>query len=221
MGKARNAHDSNYAASGEARNASSRVASGMLRHLGSGRARSLIVATAFAGLGAAFRPPAAAPPTIVLDVAVRDSMSAVFRRFNEHWNELADLNSLQKMLSAVPMPHEYLGCLQGEVRGDTIVIDAWRPALHMKQLPLAVTGDCDGVARLVGVWHNHPYHADLENRPLKERELSKQDLDTFAAATDRVALMMWDADSLDAAAKQDGRVVHPVEVRLRAAAASR
>jgi hypothetical protein len=183
---------------------------------------AVVATAALLGVASGPAPPAgragrAAAPTIVLDIAVRDSMSAVFRRFNEHWNELAELNSLEKMLAAAPTPHEYLACLEGEVRGDTVVIDRWEPARHMKQLPLAVTGDCMGIARLVGVWHNHPYHADLDNRPVKERALSPQDLETFAADTDRVALVMWDADSLDAAAKQEGRVVHPVEIQLRGA----
>ena len=36
-------------------------------------------------------------PTVVLSRAARDSMSAAFDRSNEHWNELADLNTMERM----------------------------------------------------------------------------------------------------------------------------
>jgi hypothetical protein len=126
---------------------------------------------------------------------------------------LADLNTLEQMLGTIrPTQREYLGCLQGMVEPDTIRVDGWVPAAEMRQLQLAVTGSCDSVPRVVGTWHTHPYRADLENRPIKERRLSSQDLETFRQSPYRVTLLMWDQDSLDAAVKQRGRVVHPVVV---------
>ena len=143
-------------------------------------------------------------------------MTAVFHRFNEHWDELADLNTLEQMLGTIrPTQREYLGCLQGSAERDTIRVSAWVPASAMKQLQLAVTGTCDSVPRVVGTWHTHPYRADLNNRPIKERRLSRQDLETFKESPFHVVLVMWDDDSLDAAVKQRGHVVHPAKVILR------
>jgi hypothetical protein len=153
---------------------------------------------------------------VVLSRLARDSMTIVFRRFNQHWNELADLNTLEQMLGTIrPTQREFLGCLQGVVVRDTIRVNGWVPASEMKQLQLAVTGSCDSMPRLVGTWHTHPYRADLENRPIKERRLSRQDLETFRRSPFRVTLMMWDDDSVDAAVKQRGRVVHPAAVVTR------
>jgi hypothetical protein len=152
-------------------------------------------------------------PTVMLSRVARDSMTIVFQRFNQHWNELADLNTLERMLGTIrPTQREYLGCLQGSVVAETIRVDDWVPAADMKQLQLAVTGSCDSVPRLVGTWHTHPYRADLENRPIKERHLSRQDLETFRRSPFRVTLVMWDGDSLDAAVKLRTRVIHPVAV---------
>ena len=115
----------------------------------------------------------AGPPVVLLARASRDSMSAVFAHFNEHWNELGDLNTLEKMLGTVrPTQREYLGCLQGRLDGDTIRIDGWAPAAGMRQLQLAVAGSCDSVPRLIGTWHTHPYRADLRNQPIREPRLS-------------------------------------------------
>lgn len=172
------------------------------------------------GLGAtlllalpALVPPA--PPTVVLARPARDSMSVVFARFNEHWNELGDLNTLEKMLGTVrPTQREYLGCLQGTVTGDTVHIDGWVPAADMKQLQLAVAGSCDSVPRLIGTWHTHPYRADLQNLPIKEPRLSAQDLETFARSPLAVTLVMWDADSVDAAVRAGQGIVHPASVLL-------
>lgn len=153
---------------------------------------------------------------MVLSRTARDSMTAVFHRFNEHWDELADLNTLEQMLGTIrPTQREYLGCLQGSAGRDTIRVDAWAPASGMKQLQLAVAGTCDSVPRVVGTWHTHPYRADLENRPIKERRLSRQDLETFGHSPFQLALVMWDDDSLDAAVKHRGRVVHPATVIVR------
>lgn len=142
-------------------------------------------------------------------------MTVVFNRFNEHWNELADLNTLEKMLGTVrPTQREYLGCLQGSVAGHTIRVDGWVPAAGMKQLQLAVAGSCDSVPRLIGTWHTHPYRADLHNLPIKEPHLSPQDLKTFGESSLRVTLVMWDADSIDAAVRDGQAIVHPAEVVL-------
>jgi proteasome lid subunit RPN8/RPN11 len=143
-------------------------------------------------------------------------MSAVFRRFNHHWDELTDLNTLEQMLGTIrPTQREYLGCLLGSINGDTVRISGWVAAAEMKQLQLAVTGSCDSVPRALGTWHTHPFRADLQNLPLKERRLSSQDLETFRQSPYRVTLVMWDEDSVDAAVKHRGSVVHPAAVITR------
>ncbi len=168
----------------------------------------LLALTAPAGV-----PAPNSPATVVLSRLARDSMTTVFLRFNQHWNELAELNTLEQMLGTIrPTQREYLGCLQGMAEPDTIRVDGWAPAAEMRQLQLAVTGSCDSVPRVVGTWHTHPYRADLENRPIKERRLSRQDLETFRQSPYRVTLLMWDQDSLDAAVKQRGRVIHPAVI---------
>lgn len=155
-------------------------------------------------------------PVMVLSRAVRDSMGVVFTRFNEHWDELTDLNTMERMLGTIrPTQREYLGCVQGVLLGDTIWVDGWVPAAEMKQLQMAVTGSCDSVPRLVGTWHTHPFRADLQNLPLKERRLSRQDLETFAASPYRVTLVMWDVDSVDAAMKHGRELIHPVRLVVR------
>ena len=154
---------------------------------------------------------------VLLASGARDSMNAAFDRSNEHWNELADLNTMERMLGTIrPTQREYLGCLQGEVRGDTVRIDGWIPARDMKQLQLAVAGSCDSVPRLIGTWHTHPFRADLQNLPVKERRLSAQDLATFAGSRLKVTLVMWDRDSMDAALRTSGGdVVHPARLLVR------
>jgi hypothetical protein len=143
-------------------------------------------------------------------------MSAVFRRFNHHWDELTDLNTLEQMLGTIrPTQREYLGCLLGSINGDTVRISGWVAAAEMKQLQLAVTGSCDSVPRALGTWHTHPFRADVQNLPLKERWLSPQDLETFRQSPYRVTLLMWDEDSMDAAVKHRGSVVHPAAVITR------
>jgi proteasome lid subunit RPN8/RPN11 len=157
----------------------------------------------------------AGPPVVVLARPALDSMSVVFARFNEHWNELGDLNTLEKMLGTVrPTQREYLGCLQGTVAGDTVRIEGWVPAAGMKQLQLAVAGTCDSVPRLIGTWHTHPYRADLQNLPIKEPLLSAQDLETLANSPLAVTLVMWDADSVDVAVRAGRTIVHPATVLL-------
>jgi hypothetical protein len=153
-------------------------------------------------------------PVIVIPRAVRDSMNTVFLASNQHWDELRDLNTLERMLGTVrPTQREYLGCLQGTVHGGVIRVDGWVPARDMKQLQLAVTGSCEGVPRLVGTWHTHPFRADLQNLPLKERSLSPQDLETFRTSGYAATVVVWDVDSLDAAVREsEGETRHPVAV---------
>ena len=177
--------------------------------------RYIVLLTAL--VSSALRPADPIPPAVLLPRAVLASMSAAFTNSNQHWNELEDLNTLTQMLGTVkPTQREFLGCLQGEVMRDTLLIQGWAPARHMKQLQFAVTGDCDGLPGFVGTFHTHPYRADLQNLPLKERSLSRQDLETFAAAPDLVTMAVWDADSVDAAIKDSkGGIVHPATVILR------
>jgi hypothetical protein len=141
-------------------------------------------------------------------------MNAVFLQFNQHWDELADLTTLERMLGTVrPTQLEYLGCLQGTVAHDTVWVESWEPAADLKQLPLAVAGSCNSVRDLVGTWHSHPYRADLQNLPLKERTLSAQDLKTFRESADPITLVIWDVDSLDSAGKdRSGAVTHPLPI---------
>lgn len=155
-------------------------------------------------------------PGLVLPKAIRDSMDAVFVASNQHWNELGDLNTLERMLGTVrPTQREYLGCLQGTVHHGAVRVDGWTPASDMKRLQLAVSGSCDGVPRLVGTWHTHPFRADPQNLPVKERTLSLQDLQTFNATGYSASMVIWDVDSIDAAVRApDGSVHHPATIRI-------
>jgi len=167
-----------------------------------------------ASLGA---PPVPTLSVVVLPADLRGLMSALWVENNRHWDELGDQNTLTQLLgSGKPTQREYLGCLVGDVSGDTLFIRRLVHAKHLKQLQFAVAGDCLGVERLVGSFHTHPYRADSAGRALKERGLSAMDLKTFAAAPDLVTLVMWDLDSLDAATKAvDGSVRHPAAVQVR------
>ena len=160
--------------------------------------------------------PRSGPRAIVVDQAVRDSMNAIFTRGNEHWDELAEVNTLTQMLGGKPTQLEYLGCLQGRVERDTVFVTGWEPARNMKRLQFAVTGSCEEVAARVGTFHTHPYRAASDGRALKERSLSKADLETFGGGADPVVFAVWDVDSLDAAARSpDGLVRHPAGVAVR------
>jgi hypothetical protein len=154
---------------------------------------------------------------IVLPAELRRVMSAIWATNNRHWDELADENTLTQLLgTGKPTQLEYLGCLAGDVVGETLFVRRLEPAADLKQLQFAVAGSCDGVADFVGTWHTHPYRADSAGRALKERGLSPMDLETFAAAPDIVTMVMWDRDSLDAAAKgPDGSVRHPAPITPR------
>ena len=169
------------------------------------------------------RPPVPSPATADSALTIRlarpvlDAMSAIWTRANEHWNELADLNWMERNLGTVrPTQREFLGCLEGERRGDTVAVDGWVPARNMKRLMTAVTGDCSGLARYVGTFHTHPYLADAQNLPTKQRFLAPQDLLSFEGGDDPVALVIWEVDSVDAAGRTAaGAVLHPVAVVVR------
>src|SRR5437667_8218462 len=110
-------------------------------------------------------PSSFSPPTCGL-------MSALGVENNRHWDELADQNTLTQLLgTGKPTQREYLGCLVGDVAGDTLFVRRLVHAENLKQLQFAVAGDCDGVERLVGTFHTHPYGAAPAGRADKERGL--------------------------------------------------
>lgn len=171
------------------------------------------------GAGAPWGVSPTPPPfaAIVLPAALRDTMSATWQRNNRHWDELRDQNTLTQLLgTGKPTQREYLGCLVGEVVNDTLFVRRLAAARELRQLQFAVTGSCDAVDGAVGTWHTHPYRADSAGHAQKERGLSTLDLQTFAAAPDMVAIVMWDVDSLDVAAKgPDGTLHHPAALAVR------
>ena len=154
---------------------------------------------------------------VVVSPDLRGLMSALWVENNRHWDELADQNTLIQLLgTGKPTQREYLGCLSGDVAGDTLFVRRLVHARNLKQLQFAVAGDCEGVPDLVGTFHTHPYRADSAGRAVKERGLSPMDLRTFTQAPDVVTIVMWDLDSLDIAAKSpDGSVLHPVPLTVR------
>jgi hypothetical protein len=181
--------------------------------------RTLFVACLAAAVAGTARPAALVPrfAVIVLPADVRGMMSAVWIQNNRHWDELAGENTLTQLLgTAHPTQREYLGCLAGEVGNDTLWVRELLAAADLKQLQFAVAGNCDHIDRFVGTWHTHPYRAGPDGRALKERGLSAMDLETFASARDLVTVVMWDVDSLDAAAKEpDGSARHPAALTVR------
>lgn len=154
---------------------------------------------------------------VVLPADLRGLMSAVWVSNNRHWDELAGQNTLTQLLgTGTPTQREYLGCLVGDVVGDTLFVRRLLEAADLKQLQFAVAGSCDRVDQLVGTFHTHPYRAGPDGRALKERGLSALDLRTFASGRDLVTMVMWDLDSLDVAIKApDGSVRHPVTLTVR------
>ncbi len=156
-------------------------------------------------------------PVILLQRAVADSMNAIWTRANQHWDQLADLNWMERNLGTIrDTQREFLGCLLGSVRGDTLDIDGWVPARNMKRLMTAVTGDCSGLDRYLGTFHTHPYLADNQNRATKQRFLAPQDRQSFEASGDLIALVIWDVDSIDAAVRnRAGEILHPAPVLVR------
>ena len=178
-----------------------------------------VVGALQAGGSRSLLPAPPSPPfsVVTLTADLRGLMSALWVENNRHWDELADQNTLTQLLgTGKPTQREYLGCLVGDVTGDTLFIRRLVQAEHLKQLQFAVAGDCDGVGRLVGTFHTHPYRADSAGRAVKERGLSAVDLKTFTAAPDIVTMVMWDLDSLDVATKAaDGSVRHPMPLTVR------
>src|SRR6267378_8452279 len=177
--------------------------------------RVLVALVTVAVVGLERRVPLPAPRSppfsvVTLPAELRGLMGALWVENNRHWDELAGQNTLTQLLgTGKPTQREYLGCLVGDVAGDTLFIRRLVQAEHLKQLQFAVAGDCDGVERLVGTFHTHPYRADSAGRAVKERRLSEMDLNNFAAAPALVSLVMWDLDSLDVATKAvDGSVRH-------------
>ena len=154
---------------------------------------------------------------VLLSADLRGLMSALWVSNNRHWDELAGQNTLTQLLgTGTPTQREYLGCLVGDVAGDTLFVRRLLEASDLKQLQFAVAGNCDSVEQLVGTFHTHPYRADAEGHAIKEPGLSAMDLRTFATGTDLVTMVMWDLDSLDVAIKApDGSVRHPVRLTVR------
>lgn len=153
---------------------------------------------------------------VVISRSALDSMNRVFRESNENWDKLQDLNTLERMLGTVrPTQREYLGCLQGRVEGNRVKVVTFVPARNMRRLQLAVTGTCDSLPDVIGAWHTHPYHADAANQAVKSPALSPQDLLTFERDSGRVAIVVWDVDSLDAAVRrEDGTLIHPATIEI-------
>src|SRR5207245_2729212 len=81
-----------------------------------------------------------------------------------------------------PTQREYLGCLVGDVAGDTLFVRRLVHAKHWKQLQFAVAGDCEGVERRVCSFHTHPYRGDSAGRALHDLGLSARDVVAVAAA---------------------------------------
>lgn len=181
------------------------------------RCRRVFASTALVTLMAAGPSLGPSPAVVVVPRAIVDSMSAIWARANEGWDKLADLNWMERNLGTIrATQREFLGCLMGEVRGDTVYIDDWVPARNMKRLMLAVTGDCSGHERFLGTFHTHPYLADTQNRATKQRFLAPQDRNSFDQSDDRIEMIVWDVDSLDAAVRTvDGEVLHPAPIVVR------
>ena len=155
--------------------------------------------------------------TVVLPERVLASMNERFRQNNEHWDEAPRMNRLTQLLgNGGPTQLEYMGCLQGRISRDTLRIRDWKEARDLIQLQFAVDGSCEHVSNLVGTWHTHPFRADASGRPVKTRNLSPSDLDSFTEGRDRMILVLWDVDSLTVAVRDEsGRVVHPATMVIR------
>lgn len=157
------------------------------------------------------------PEAVLIPERVLVSMSERFVEYNEHWDEAPEMNRITRMVrSGGPTQLEYMGCLQGEVSGDTVRIGAWQEARDLVQLPFGVGGTCEHVPELIGTWHTHPFRADASGRPVKTRGLSRNDLESFATGDDRLILVLWDVDSLTVALRNgEGEVIHPVPTVVR------
>lgn len=174
---------------------------------------------AAAGGARSFRRATPPPPAdaVVLPEPVLASMNERFLANNEHWDEAPVRKGgaryrMQGVDRATPL--EYMGCLQGEVRNDTLRIHGWREPRDLVQFQFGVDGSCEQVPDLVGTWHTHPYRVErVGGEPVKVPSLSPADLRTFAEGRDAVILAVWDVDSVDAATRgPGGEVVHPAPV---------
>ena len=160
-----------------------------------------------------------AGPAVVITTEVRLAFDSIFTLSNRHWNEQQEETQLAQMLgTGRPTQLEYMGCLRGRAAGDTVWVDATSPARGMIRFQFAVTGSCDHVPDLVGTWHTHPFRASHDGSAIKERQLSRTDLKTFAADADRAVLVVWDVDSIDVAVRSvNGTVQHPAGLVVRPA----
>lgn len=151
---------------------------------------------------------------VVLPEPVFESMNDRFLENNEHWDEAPVRKGSARFRmpgTGRHTPLEYMGCLQGEVEGDTLRIRGWTEARDLVQFQFGVDGSCDHVRDHVGTWHTHPFRIEVVGGdPVKERSLSPADLETFGEGGDLVIVAVWDVDSLDVAARAaGGGVEHP------------
>lgn len=185
------------------------------------RERAWARPAAAGGFGAAFgqRTPGG-DPVVMIAAAVRDSMNAVFARSTRDWRRYPNnVNPINYGAGSAGW-QEALRCLRGTAARDTVWVRGWEAARGTRALASAVTGDCSGVAELVGTWHTHPWRADSAGRPVKVPGLSVGDLRTFGAGRDAVALVQWSDDSLAAAVRgTDGRPRYPAPIALGTGAA--
>src|SRR2546430_16477026 len=96
----------------------------------------------------------------ITPTALRALVRALGLKHNRHWDELADQNTLTQLLgTGKPTQREYLGCLVGDVAGDTLFVRRLVHAENLKQLQFAGAGGCERVERLGGAVHTPPYPA--------------------------------------------------------------
>jgi hypothetical protein len=165
---------------------------------------------------AAAQEPARRVRVVLLPTAIRDSMSAIWSQSNLNWNEASDASSRTWSMNAVRPTHAYLGCMTGELTGDTLRVLHLAPAENVRHRESAVTGDCSKVPGVIGTWHTHPYRVGFQGSAIKERGLSGLDLRTFQAAGELLALVVWDSDSLDVAVRApEGGMRHPAPYVIR------
>lgn len=157
------------------------------------------------------------PKTVLIPARVLASMNERFVENNEHWDEAPTMNRITQLLrSGRPTQLEYMGCLTGEVSGDTVRVETWTEARNLIQLQFGVDGTCDHVTDLLGTWHTHPFRADVHGHPIKSRGLSDSDLRSFAQGDDRLILVLWDVDSVTVAVRNgEGEPIYPAPAVVR------
>lgn len=132
-------------------------------------------------------------PSVVLAKDVRLELNTRFTVDNQGWRFNATKESL--------------GCLVGYWQGNKAYITGWSLATKMRRLHGEVGGECP--SGTFGSWHDHPWDCEDDSStaygcgsPIKYRVLSMADLFEFKRdSTLNVALVSWDVDSIDAAAK--------------------